>query len=41
VSQLKKHIGPKAVPNPELPLLDDEDNILIAPETIVEKKLIP
>jgi hypothetical protein len=41
-SQLKNHIGPKVAPNPKLPLLDDEDNILIAPEAIVDKKkLIP
>jgi hypothetical protein len=38
-SQLKNHIGPKVAPNPKLPLLDDEDNILIAPEAIVEKKI--
>ena len=41
VSQLKKHIGPKAVPNPNLPLLDDEGNILVAPEAILERKLVP
>jgi hypothetical protein len=41
VSQLKKHIGPKAVPNPNLPLLDDNGNILVAPEAILERKLIP
>ena len=41
VSQLKKHIGPEAVPNPKLPLLDAQGNILIQPEAVLERKLIP
>ena len=41
VSQLKKHIGPKVVPNAQLPLLHDQGNILVAPEAILERKLIP
>jgi hypothetical protein len=41
VSQLKQHIGPKAVPNPNLPLLDDSGTILVAPEAVLERKLIP
>ena len=40
VSQLKKHIGPDAVPSPHLPL--DEDGVIcIVPEAIPERKLIP
>uniref|UniRef100_A0A453EW67 Tf2-1-like SH3-like domain-containing protein n=1 Tax=Aegilops tauschii subsp. strangulata TaxID=200361 RepID=A0A453EW67_AEGTS len=41
VSQLKKHLGPEAVPNPKLPLLDEQGNILIQPEAILERKRIP
>jgi hypothetical protein len=41
VSQLKKHIGSKADPNPTLPLLDEQGNILITPEAILERKLVP
>lgn len=31
VSQLKKHIGPTAVPTPDLPLVDDKGLIKVAP----------
>lgn len=41
VSQLKKHLGPVAVPNPSLPLIDDQGNIQTGPEAILERKLIP
>ena len=41
VSQLKKHLGTEAIPNPKPPLLDDQGNILIQPEAILEWKLIP
>ena len=41
VSQLKKHIGPEAVPNPTLPLLDEHGHILIQPKTLLERRLIP
>ena len=41
VSQLKKHLCPEEVPNPNLPLLDEHGNILIQPEAILERKLIP
>ena len=41
VSQLKKHIGPEAVPNPALPLLDEQGHILIQPETLLDRRLIP
>ena len=41
VSQLKKQLGPEAVPNPKLPLLDEQGNILIQPEAILKRKVIP
>jgi hypothetical protein len=40
-SQLKKHIGNKAIPNPTLPLLDVHVNMLVGPHAILERKLIP
>ena len=41
VSQLKKHIGPHAVPTKHLPLIDDQGNIKVAPVYILERRLIP
>jgi hypothetical protein len=41
VSQLKKHHGPLAVPQPTLPLIDEHGNIQTGPEEILERKLIP
>lgn len=41
VSQLKKHLGPKAVPTAHLPLVNPDGTILIAPEAVLERKLIP
>jgi hypothetical protein len=41
VSQLKKHIGAKVVPSPNLPLVDDEGNIRVAPELILARRVIP
>lgn len=41
VSQLKKHIGPTAVPTPYLPLIDAQGNIKVAPTAIVERRMIP
>ena len=41
VSQLKKHLGPKAIPSPHLPLLNPDGTILIAPEAVLDRKLIP
>jgi hypothetical protein len=41
VSQLKKHLGPNAVPSPTLPLLNPDGTILVSPEKILERKLIP
>lgn len=41
VSQLKKHLGPNAVPNPSLPLLNPNGSILLEPEQLLERKLVP
>jgi hypothetical protein len=41
VSQLKKNIGAKVVPSPNLPLVDDEGNIRVAPELILARRVIP
>lgn len=41
VSQLKKHLGPQAIPNPNLPLLHTDGTILLEPEKLLERKLIP
>jgi len=41
VSQLKKHLGPLVIPTPDLPLVDKNGNIKVAPETILERRLIP
>ena len=41
VSQLKKHLGPKAIPNPILPLLNEDGTILLEPEKLLERILIP
>jgi hypothetical protein len=41
VSQLKKHHGPVAVPEPTLPLIDAQGNIQTGPAAVLERKLIP
>ncbi|XBJ16328.1 hypothetical protein VPH35_007992 [Triticum aestivum] len=41
VSQLKKHLGPQAIPHPKLPLINADDTILLEPERLLERKLIP
>jgi hypothetical protein len=41
VSQLKKHVGPVAVPTPTLPLVDNQGKIQTGPEAILDRKLIP
>lgn len=41
ISQLKKHIGPTAVPNPKLPLINPDGTILLEPEMLLEIKLVP
>jgi hypothetical protein len=35
VSQLKKHLGPHAIPSPELPLIDAKGIIKVAPHNIL------
>lgn len=41
VSQLKKHLGPKAIPTPDLPLIDDKGNIKVAPTAVLQRRMIP
>jgi hypothetical protein len=41
VSQLKKHIGPRVVPSPDLPLVDTEGNIRVAPEAVLARRVVP
>ena len=41
VSQLKKDIGPEVVPTPDLPLVDEHGNIKVAPQELLERRLIP
>jgi hypothetical protein len=41
ISQLKKHIGDKVIPQPHLPLVDSEGNIQIYPKRLLEHHLIP
>jgi hypothetical protein len=41
VSQLKKYVGPVAVPTPSLPLIDDQGKIQTGPEAVLDRKLIP
>ena len=41
ISQLKKHIGPTVVPNPKLPLINPDGTILLEPEMLLERKLVP
>jgi hypothetical protein len=41
VSQLKKHLGPHAVPGPDLPLVDQKGTIKVAPSAILQRRMIP
>jgi hypothetical protein len=41
VSQLKKHIGPKVIPQPNLPLTDSDGNIQMHPAEVLQHRLIP
>jgi hypothetical protein len=41
ISQLKKHIGAKVVPQANLPLTDADGNIKVSLETLLERRLIP
>jgi hypothetical protein len=41
VTQLKKYIGPKVIPQPNLPFVDNEGNTQMHPEKLLETRLIP
>lgn len=41
VSQLKKHLGPNVVPTTDLPLIDANGNIKVAPVAILQRRMIP
>ena len=41
VNQLKKHLGPNAVPNPLLPLVTEQGKIKVAPLAILQRKIVP
>jgi ribosomal protein L21E len=41
LSQLKKHLGTRAVPSSELPLIDAKGVIKVAPAEILQRRMIP
>lgn len=41
ISQLKKHLGPKVIPQEHLPLVDSDGNILMQPESLFDQRMIP
>jgi hypothetical protein len=41
VSQLKKHLGPTAIPNPDLPMVDSTCNIKTNPLLVLQTRQIP
>jgi hypothetical protein len=41
VSQLKKYLGPKAIPVPHLPLVDDKGNIKVEPIFVLDTRDVP
>jgi hypothetical protein len=41
VNQLKKHIGPNAIPNQTLPLVTAEGKVKLYPIAIVEHRQVP
>ncbi|KAK1649380.1 hypothetical protein QYE76_067185 [Lolium multiflorum] len=41
VNQLKKHLGPKAVPNAKLPMLTPQGKLKVKPQAILETRQIP
>jgi hypothetical protein len=41
ISQLKKHIGPKVIPQDNLPLTDAEGNIQMFPDKLLDHHMIP
>jgi hypothetical protein len=38
VNQLKKHLGPKAVPNAKLPMLTPQGKLKVKPQAILETR---
>lgn len=40
VSQLKRHLGPNAVPDPELPLVDASGKVKVAPISVLETRAV-
>ena len=41
VSQLKRHLGPLAVPAPGLPLVDESGKIWVSPVLVLETRAVP
>lgn len=41
MSQLKKHVGPKAIPSPNLPLVDSEGRIKFNPVSVISTRALP
>uniref|UniRef100_A0ACD5Z5E3 Uncharacterized protein n=1 Tax=Avena sativa TaxID=4498 RepID=A0ACD5Z5E3_AVESA len=41
VSQLKRHLGPSAIPNPHLPLVDPHGNIKTDPILVLQTRQVP
>jgi hypothetical protein len=41
VSQLKRHIGPKVIPQADLPLTDADGNIKMSLEKLLDRRMIP
>ena len=41
VSQLKKHIGPKAIPSPNLPMVTEDGTVKTGPATVLQVRQIP
>lgn len=41
MSQLKQHVGPKAIATAHLPLIDDNGNIQVGPEVVLQRRMVP
>lgn len=41
ISQLKKHLGPRAIPDPRLPLVDNEGRIKTEPVAVLDTRALP
>lgn len=41
ISQLKKHLGPCAIPYPQLPLVDKEGRIKTEPTAVLDTRVLP